>query len=65
MTAWGGSTTRPQIHRRSTRKVSLHQHFTESKHMVLRNLTTGKYLLEREKLVKENAWKLDNDAPLT
>jgi hypothetical protein len=25
-----------------------------------RDLLSGKYLLEREKLVKENAWKLDD-----
>jgi hypothetical protein len=33
----------------------------EFKQIISRNLIPGKYLLEREKLVKENAWKLDAD----
>jgi hypothetical protein len=28
------------------------------------NVSSGKYLLEREKLVKENAWKLGSDGSL-
>jgi hypothetical protein len=62
MSAWGGFITKPPIHHKNTRKVS-HHLATASRFelMVLYNVTSGKYLLEREKLVKENAWKLDSD----
>lgn len=46
---------------RNTKKASLECH---SLNIFVDHLTLGKYLLEREKLVKENAWTLD-DPPIT
>ena len=54
---WAGTITRLPTTHRSTRKVrnlrSAWNTFVKLK------LFIGKYLLEREKLVKENKWKLD------
>ena len=56
VTGLGGITTRHRISRKSTKKVSrfLCAHLWPS--LTLKN--TGKYLLERERLVKDNAWTL-------
>jgi hypothetical protein len=51
-----GSTTKPQISHRSIKKASASSDESISSG---HTAATGKYLLEREKLVKENAWKLD------
>jgi hypothetical protein len=56
VTGLGGITTKRRTSHRSTRKVGL------SIHPVLLSTevpSEGKYLLERERLVKDNAWKLD------
>jgi hypothetical protein len=59
MNGWGGIIIKLLIICRSIRKVS---GLVSHRWLVLRRyLSTciGKYLLEREKLVKENAWVLD------
>jgi hypothetical protein len=53
---WAGTTTKRPITHRNTRKVSL---AAPAASVLATNLRTGKYLLEREKLIKENSWKLD------
>ena len=56
MTVLAGSTTRLLIKARNIKKVRFYNS------LVYRGCQTssqGKYLLEREKMVKENNWKLD------
>ena len=62
MNASGGSTTKLLISPRNTRKVSVFSRTPLFTYLVQSRLlgNIGKYLLEREKLVKENAWKLDD-----
>ena len=54
MTVWAGFTTKLQITARSTKKVGI---FTA--HLTFLIYDTGKYLLEKEKLIKENNWSLE------
>jgi hypothetical protein len=58
---WDGFTIKLLTIHRNTRKAST-QCYIQS--IYVDRLTSGKYLLEREKLVKENAWTLD-DPPIT
>lgn len=58
-----GSITKQQTNYRNTKKVRI-----SCPNIFLFYLTemlSGKYLLEREKLVKENAWTLDDDSTTT
>ena len=54
-----GITTKHRTSRRSTRKVSLSIHTSYLVLLPLSFSNGGKYLLERERLVKDNAWTLD------
>lgn len=56
VTGLDGITTKRRTSRRNTRKVGLSSH---PRFSTLRFLQKGKYLLERERLVKDNAWTLD------
>ena len=54
-----GSITKQQTIHRNTKKVHI---FRSSIFLFyLTEIWPGKYLLEREKLVKENAWTLDDN----
>lgn len=56
-TGLGGITTKRQTSHKSTKKVGL---FLFALFMALLTLkNTGKYLLERERLLKDNAWMLE------
>jgi hypothetical protein len=57
VTGLGGITTRHQISRKSTKKVRLFLCAHLWSPPTLKNI--GKYLLERERLVKDNAWTLE------
>lgn len=58
MNALGGIIGKPRIILRSTKKV-INPLCGVGTIKSTRFSLTGKYLLEREKLVKDNAWKLD------
>ena len=62
MNALDGSTTKLLISPRNTRKVGVFSRTPLFTYLAQSRLlgNIGKYLLEREKLVKENAWKLDD-----
>ena len=62
MNALGGSTTKLLMPPRNIRKVGVFSRNLFLKYLAQSHLlgNLGKYLLEREKLVKENAWKLDD-----
>jgi hypothetical protein len=57
MSEWAGFITRPRISARSIKKAS---RLCDCPIRSPDREVTGKYLLEREKLIKENAWKLDD-----
>ena len=56
-TGLGGITTKHRTSRKSTKKVSLFLFARLWAPPTLKN--SGKYLLERERLVKDNAWTLE------
>ena len=58
-TVLAGSITKPQTIYRNTKKVHIVFFF-----YYLTENWLGKFLLEREKLVKENAWTLDDDSTI-
>ena len=55
-TALGGIISRRRTIHRSTRKVSILEGSVSAK---LLTRSSGKYMLEREKLIKENSWQVD------
>jgi hypothetical protein len=57
MTGLGGIITKRRISRKSTKKVSLFICAHLWPPPILKNI--GKYLLERERLVKDNTWTLE------
>jgi hypothetical protein len=56
VTGLDGITTKPRTSRKNTRKVGF---MYSTSLLSVEVLYKGKYLLERERLVKDNAWTLD------